>query len=32
MIKKELYPKTQRVSCIGDKVYVTEKLDGSNMW
>ena len=31
MIKKEIYPKTKRVSCIGDKVYVTEKIDGSNM-
>jgi hypothetical protein len=31
MIKKEIYPKTKRVSCSGDKVYVTEKLDGSNL-
>lgn len=31
MIKKEIYPKTKRVSCAGDKVYVTEKLDGSNL-
>lgn len=31
MIKKEIYPKTQRVSCKGDKVVVTEKLDGSNL-
>ena len=31
MIKKEIYPKTKRVSCVGDKVYVTEKLDGSNL-
>lgn len=31
MIKKEIYPKTKRVSCTGDKVYITEKLDGSNM-
>lgn len=31
MIKKEIYPKTQRVSCAGDKVYITEKLDGSNL-
>ena len=31
MIKKEIYPKTKRVSCLGDKIYVTEKLDGSNM-
>lgn len=31
MIKKEIYPKTKRVSCTGDKVYITEKLDGSNL-
>lgn len=31
MIKKEIYPKTKRVSCIGDKIYITEKLDGSNL-
>ena len=31
MIKKEIYPKTQRTSCTGDKIYVTEKLDGSNL-
>lgn len=31
MIKKEIYPKTKRVSCVGDKVYVTEKIDGSNI-
>ena len=31
MIRKEIYPKTQRVKCDGDKVYVTEKLDGSNL-
>lgn len=31
MIKKEIYPKTKRVSCMGDKVYVTEKIDGSNL-
>lgn len=31
MIRKEIYPKTQRVSCSGDKIYVTEKLDGSNL-
>lgn len=31
MIKKEIYPKTKRVSCAGDKVYITEKLDGSNL-
>ncbi len=31
MIKKEIYPKTERVSCRGDKIYITEKLDGSNL-
>lgn len=31
MIKKEIYPKTKRVSCSGDKVYITEKLDGCNL-
>ena len=31
MLKKEIYPKTKRVSCLGDKVYITEKLDGSNL-
>lgn len=31
MIKKEIYPKTKRLSCTGDKVFVTEKLDGSNL-
>lgn len=31
MIKKEIYPKTKRVSCSGEKVEITEKLDGSNM-
>lgn len=31
MIKKEIYPKTKRLSCNGDKVYITEKLDGSNL-
>lgn len=32
MIKgKEIYSKTKRVSCTGDKVYLTEKLDGSNL-
>lgn len=30
-IKKEIYPKTKRLSCNGDKVYITEKLDGSNL-
>ena len=31
MIKKEIYPKTERVKCDGDVIYVTEKLDGSNL-
>ena len=31
MIKKEIYPKTKRVKVAGEKVYVTEKLDGSNL-
>ena len=31
MIKKEIYTKTKRISCTGDKVYITEKLDGSNL-
>jgi len=32
MIKgKEIYPKTKRVKIAGGKVYVTEKLDGSNL-
>lgn len=31
MIKKEIYPKTKRVKVIGDKLTVTEKLDGSNL-
>lgn len=31
MIKKEIYPKTQRLKCSGEKVYITEKLDGSNL-
>lgn len=31
MIKKEIYPKTKRVSCMGDKVHITEKIDGSNL-
>lgn len=31
MIKKEIYPKTKRVSCTGEYVEVTEKLDGSNL-
>ena len=31
MIKKEIYPKTQRVKCIGANIQITEKLDGSNL-
>lgn len=31
MIKKEIYPKTKRISCIGEKIQLTEKLDGSNL-
>lgn len=31
MIKKEIYPKTQRVSCSGLQIEITEKLDGSNL-
>lgn len=31
MIKKEMYPKTQRLKCSGDKIQITEKLDGSNL-
>lgn len=31
MIKKAVYPKTKRVSCSGEKIEVTEKLDGSNL-
>jgi len=31
MIKKEIYPKTKRISVQGDKVQITEKLDGSNL-
>ena len=31
VIKREIYPKTQRASCIGDKIYLTEKIDGSNL-
>lgn len=31
MIKKELYPKTKRISSIGSKIQITEKLDGSNL-
>ena len=31
MIKKSIYPKTRRVKIAGEKVYITEKLDGSNL-
>lgn len=31
MLKKEIYPKTERVKNNGDKIYLTEKLDGSNL-
>ena len=31
IIKKEIYPKTQRLKCAGTKVQITEKLDGSNL-
>lgn len=31
MIKKEIYPKTRRVSCSGEQIEITEKLDGSNL-
>ena len=31
MLKKEIYPKTKRVSVLGDKIHITEKLDGSNL-
>lgn len=31
MIKKEIYPKTERIKEKGAAVYITEKLDGSNM-
>lgn len=31
MIKKEIYPKTKRISCSGEKIEITEKLDGSNL-
>lgn len=31
MIKKEIYPKTQRIICEGAKIQITEKLDGSNL-
>lgn len=31
MIKKEIYPKTKRISVDGFKIQLTEKLDGSNL-
>ena len=31
MISKEIYPKTKRISVLGEKVYLTEKIDGSNL-
>jgi len=31
MIKKEMYPKTKRMPCIGSTIQLTEKLDGSNL-
>ena len=31
VIQKEIYPKTKRVSCTGERVEITEKLDGSNL-
>ncbi len=31
MIKKEIYPKTPRVKITGEKICITEKLDGSNL-
>lgn len=31
MISKSIYPKTERVSVLGDKIIITEKLDGSNL-
>lgn len=31
MIKKSIYPKTQRIKCIGENIEITEKLDGSNL-
>lgn len=31
MIKKEIYPKTKRVPCQGEKIEITEKLDGANL-
>jgi hypothetical protein len=31
MIKKKIYPKTERISCNGIPIVITEKLDGSNL-
>lgn len=31
MLKKQIYPKTKRVTCGGRRVEITEKLDGSNL-
>lgn len=31
MIKQSIYPKTQRIKCIGENIEITEKLDGSNL-
>lgn len=31
MLKKCIYPKTKRVSCVGKLIQITEKLDGSNL-
>lgn len=31
MISKSIYPKTRRVSVMGDKIVITEKIDGSNL-
>lgn len=31
MVKKCIYPKTKRVSCVGKLIEITEKLDGSNL-
>ena len=31
MIKKSIYPKTERISERGDRIYLTEKMDGSNL-
>lgn len=31
MLKKEIYPKTKRISVLGSTVEITEKLDGSNL-